>query len=73
MFRRDPFLVHIFFNDIFLLINDIRITNYAGDNTPYAIEDTIEKLIETSEKDTNTLLNWFKINEMKPILMNTTY
>ena len=40
--------------------------NYADDNTPYAIEDTIEKLIETLEDDINTLLNWFKINEMKP-------
>ena len=60
-----PLLFNIFLNYIFLFTNDTRITNYACDNTPYAIEDTIEKLIETLEKGRNTLLNWFQINEMK--------
>ena len=38
----------------------------ADDNTPYAIESSIEKLIESLENDTTLLLNWFQANEMKP-------
>ena len=30
-----PLLFNIFINDIFLLVIDTSITNYAGDNTPY--------------------------------------
>ena len=61
-----PLLFNIFINDIFLFVKDTKITNYADDNTPYAVEDSIEKLLETLQKDVNILLNWFKMNEMKP-------
>ena len=60
-----PLLFNIFLNDIFLFIENANITNYADDNTPYAIEASIEKLVETLEHDTNILLNWFQMNEMK--------
>ena len=59
-----PLLFNIFINDIFLFVNNSKITNYADDNTPYAIESTIEKLMETLEHETNTLLKWFQHNEM---------
>ena len=61
-----PLLFNIFINDIFLFVKDTKITNYADDNTPYAVENSIEKLLETLQKDVNILLNWFKMNEMKP-------
>ena len=60
-----PLLFNIFLNDIFLFVKDSKITNYADDNTPYATEDSIEKLLETLEKETNILLEWFNFNEMK--------
>ena len=60
-----PLLFNIFLNDIFLFTENTKITNYADDNTPYAIESTIDKLIETLEHDTNILLDWFTLNEMK--------
>ena len=60
-----PLLFNIFINDIFLFVDKSKIANYADDNTPYAIESSIEKLIETLEKDTAILLKWFQINEMK--------
>ena len=44
---------------------DTKITNYADDTTPYAIEDNIEKLLETLERDKNKLLIWFKFDERK--------
>ena len=47
------------------MVIDTSITNYADDNTPHAIEESIDKLIATLEKETNILLNWFQINEMK--------
>ena len=50
---------------IFFFVKDSKITNYADDNTPYATEDSIEKLLETLERETNILLDWFKWNEMK--------
>ena len=60
-----PLLFNIFLNDIFLFVKDSKITNHADDNTPYATEDSIEKLLETLEKETNILLEWFNFNEMK--------
>ena len=60
-----PLLFNIFLHGIFFFVNDTEITNYADDNTPYAIEDNTEKLIQTLEKETNILLSWFKNNEMK--------
>ena len=55
-----PLLFNTFLNDIFLFTEQIKITNYADDNTPYAIESDIEKLIETIEHDTNILLTLFE-------------
>ena len=60
-----PLLFNIFLNGIFFFVKDSKITNYADDNTPYAAEDSVEKLLETLEMETNILLEWFKVNEMK--------
>ena len=61
-----PLLFNIFINDIFLFISNAKIANYADDNTPYAIKENIESLLKTLESETNILLEWFRINEMKP-------
>ena len=45
-----PLRFNIFINDIFLFIENTKITNYADDNTPYAIESNINNLIESLEK-----------------------
>ena len=58
-------LFNIFLNDIFFFVKDSKIKNYADDNTPYATEDSVEKLLETLERETNILLDWFKCKEMK--------
>ena len=64
-----PLLFNIFINAFFLYVIDTRITN-ADDNTPYSIEESINKLIATLEKNTNLLLNCFQINEMKETVIN---
>ena len=61
-----PLLFNIFLNDIFYFIKDICIANYADDNTPYATNKDIANLLKTLERETNILLDWFTINEMKP-------
>ena len=61
-----PLLFNIFLNDIFYFITDISIANYADDNTPYTTKNSITSLLETLEVETNTLLDWFRNNEMKP-------
>ena len=61
-----PLLFNIFLNDIFYFINDICIANYADDNIPYATNKDISSLLKTLERETNSLLDWFTINEMKP-------
>ena len=60
-----PLIFNIYMNDMFYFIEDTDIANYADDNTPYANEDSIEKLLETLERNTNILFKWFKLNEMK--------
>ena len=60
-----PLQFNIFLSDIFFFVKDSKITNYADDNTPYAAEDSVEKLLETLERETNILREWFKCNEMK--------
>ena len=61
----DPLLFNIFMNDIFLFVQNTNITNYADDNTPYAIESNIDNLLKTLEKDTKLFFTWFQSNEMK--------
>ena len=61
-----PLLFNIFINDIFYFINETRIANYADDNTVHAISDNIQNLLNILETETNVILKWFKVNEMKP-------
>ena len=61
-----PLLFNIFLNDIFYFIRDVSIANYADDNTSYTTEKNITSLLETLEGETNILIDWFRINEMKP-------
>ena len=60
-----PLLFNIFINDIFYFLDKVKIANYADDNSTYAVEENILNLLKTLEAETSTVLNWFKINEMK--------
>lgn len=60
-----PLLFNIYINDIFYFVKEDKITNYADDTTPYAIENNINKLICTLEIDINTILTWFDNNFFK--------
>ena len=60
-----PLLFNIFINDIFYFINGTKIANYADDNSIYSVDDNITHLLKTLEDETNLVLKWFRINEMK--------
>ena len=60
-----PLLFNLFINDIFLFIDVSYIANYADDNTQYATEKNLDDLLKLFERETNVVLNWFKVNEMK--------
>ena len=63
-----PLLFNIYINDIFFTVNESNLTNYADDNTPYAIDANIDTIIENLIKDTSILIKWFGDNYFK---MNT--
>ena len=48
-----PLLFNIYINDIFYFVKNSDITNYADDNTPYSIEDTIDALLQSLYSDTS--------------------
>ena len=51
---------------MFFFLDKTKIENYADDNTTYAIENDIMELLKTLESVTRSVLNWFRMNEMKP-------
>ena len=60
-----PLLFNIYINDIFYMVNEINLTNYADDNTPYAIDSNIECIVKNLEHDTEILIKWFNNNYFK--------
>ena len=44
-----PLLFNIFLNDIFYSTKNTKIANYADNNTPYTIGDSIDNLLKTLE------------------------
>ena len=60
-----PLLFNIFINDIFYFIKDGNLYNYADDNTLSFAHPNYDVLISTLEKESDVLINWFKINCMQ--------
>ena len=51
---------------MFYFIKDSKIANYADDNTVYSVSENITHLLNTLERETTLILEWFRKNEMKP-------
>ena len=60
-----PLLFNIYLNDIFFSAKEDNLTNYADDNTPYAINSTTDAIIGCLVEDTTKLLKWFDDNYFK--------
>ena len=51
----------MFTYDIFFLLKDMHVANYADDTTPYTYGENIETLIKSLEQSHNLLLIGLKI------------
>ena len=60
-----PFLFNIFSSDLFLIVDDIDIANYADDNTIYKEHENIDDLITSLQDAAAKLFKWFSDNQMK--------
>ena len=61
----DPLLFNIYINDIFYS-EVFEMINFADDNSPYNINLSINEVIEHLEKETTSLIEWYKNNYRKP-------
>ena len=59
-----PILFNIFMSDLFLWIEEASLHNFADDNTLSAFAKSIPELIKVLEKESETAINWFKVNGM---------
>ena len=60
-----PLLFNIFINDIFIIIEETNICNFADDNSIYACDTTLSKILKRLEHDIKNVLYWFEINSLK--------
>ena len=60
-----PLLFNIYINDLFFLVTDTEICNYADDTTIFSCGYEIDNILETLERDANLLSDWFVDNYMK--------
>ena len=51
--------------DLFFVVKDIDIANYADDSTPFIVENNIDNVIASLEQVSDALFNWFKNNCLK--------
>ena len=61
-----PLLFNIFINDIFYIVTDVNIVNFADDNSPYVIKESMDEVLRTLEQESNKLYFWYKMNFLKP-------
>ena len=59
-----PLLFNIFINDLFLVIKDFEFANFPDDNTVYAARDSIKESINALEKESKSIIGWFKIKDI---------
>ena len=59
-----PLLFNIFINDIFLIIFDSDLCNFADDNSLYKCGSNLDSVIASLELDLKNCLDWFRVNQM---------
>ena len=59
-----PILFNVFLNDLLLFIKETVICNFADDTTLYACGKELDTISFKLEIETNTAIQWLKVNEM---------
>ena len=67
-----PLLFNIFLADLFLVLKDTDIANFADDNTPFTSANNIDDLIDSLEKDPVVCLNGLRTIYSKAIQISVT-
>ena len=65
-----PILFNIFLSDLFLIMKETDITNYADDNTFYYAGITIEDVILSLQESSEKLFKWLSDNQSEEIQEN---
>jgi len=60
-----PLLFNVFLNDLFFLVEETEICNYADDTTIYVCGHELEQIVSSLETDAQKLSKWFLENGMK--------
>ena len=60
-----PLLFNIYINDLFFIINETKICNYADDTTLFDCDKNLNDLMINLEHDSAMAISWFKYNYMK--------
>ena len=55
-----PLLFNIYINDLFYLLKDTDICNYADDTTIYVCDNQLENIQNRLEQDALKLSGWFR-------------
>ena len=58
-------MFNIYLNDLFYILNDVDICNYADDTTPNVCDSSLKVVIEKLEKSSQLAIKWFNHNHMK--------
>ena len=61
-----PLLFNIYINDIFYIIKDVNIANFADDSTPFIFNKCITEVLNLLEENSKKLYLWYKLNWLKP-------
>ena len=59
-----PLLFNIFINDVFYIIEESKLCNFADDNTIYSCHTSVDAIITNLEIDLSNVLEWFKKNQV---------
>jgi len=60
-----PLLFNIYLNDLFFMLKEIEVCNFADDTTPFVCDQELFVVIEKLEKHANLAIVWFENNFMK--------
>ena len=51
--------------DLFFIVDEIGFASYADDNTPLVSGDRLDNVLDSLEKASSKLFDWFSNNQMK--------
>ena len=51
--------------DLFFIVDEIGFASYADDNTPLVSGDRLDNVLDSLEKPSSKLFDWFSNNQMK--------